>query len=96
MLTEEQKAAYLAKFEAEKAHRRGLLDRLEEADSRGDRTNFMVILDEMNEYDESLYPCEHGRSIWEDCYACEAIHREVYGLPPLEEDEDAEEGGPIG
>lgn len=84
MLTPEQKArlnpeqlTIAEKWEREREERNVLIDKLEESEKTGDRKRFMEILDEMTEIGNPDF-CEHERSIWKPCAACEEIERLLY------------------
>lgn len=85
MLTVEQKQAYRDKWDAEKKHRETIYAKLRAAKAAGDSDGLDAGMEELAMYDESLYPCEHGVGLWEDCWQCEEIEREVRGLPPDED-----------
>lgn len=78
MLTEEQKAklnpeqlAVAEKWEREKEERAAILDRMDAGE-----IDVREALRLMNEQSNGM--CEHDRSIWSPCAACDEIERLLY------------------
>lgn len=82
--------AYLKNAWAEQqAHRHTLFDKVREATKNSDSKAGMAALNEILKYDDSLYPCIHGRSLWKDCVPCEVAHLMIYENKTAEQANDA-------
>lgn len=82
MLTEEQKSrlnpeqlAIAEKWERVQEYRLACLDRMDKANSIRDTEGYKKALDEYLDADRGKTHCEHERSIWSNCGACNEIYR---------------------
>jgi methionyl-tRNA synthetase len=82
MLTDEQRSrldpeqlAIAERWEQDRDHRLALCDKMGEAEKSGDNVAFRKYLDEYLATDKGRTHCEHERSIWSNCAACDEISR---------------------
>ena len=83
MLSEEQKArlnpeqlAVAEKWEREREERAVIIDELGKAEKAGDTVAFKAAIDKLSATTQDR--CEHDRSIWSSCAACEEIEFLLY------------------
>jgi hypothetical protein len=80
MLSEQQKArlnpeqlAIAEKWELEKQERNLIVDAMMAAEKAGDKTAYDAAADKLTVFVSDV--CEHDRSIWSNCFACDEIER---------------------
>ncbi len=81
-LSEEQKAV-VTKWDEDRTLRDGLITKMLEAFKAGDKDLARAINEQISDTVSSH--CEHERSIWKPCAACDEIEKILHGLNPDED-----------